>query len=136
MFYLLIAIVGMCALLKILLTPKKSLAIPAKFAPPEPPPKAPLPFMKPPKPLRSTKKGEYLTPLEIEIMAEAKCPDCGGQLYDGPEGGCAVMISCGGCPSTFNVLGCVGNPGHRTSDATIFPPDFEPKTYRDAGQPV
>lgn len=108
--------------------------LPAKYAPPEPPPKALLPFLPPPKvkPKRSTKKGEYLTPLEMEFMAEALCPDCGGQLYEGPEGGCAVMVSCGGCPSTYLAGGAV----QRTSDATIFEPDIDAKSYRDGGVPV
>jgi hypothetical protein len=128
---------GLIAFLKKLRSPRV-LTLPAKYALPEPPPKALFSFLPPPKvkPKRSTKKGEYLTPLEMEIMAEALCPDCGGQLYEGPEGGCAVMISCGGCPSTFLVGGGVGGAGQRTSDATTFEPDIDAKSYRDGGVPV
>lgn len=33
-----------------------------------------------------------------------KCPDCGGTLYEGPQGGLAVNVRCGSCGAQFNLV--------------------------------
>ena len=35
--------------------------------------------------------------------AKYRCPDCGGSLLMGPEGGCAVNVKCDRCAHEFNV---------------------------------
>jgi len=35
------------------------------------------------------------------IYGEGKCPDCQGQLIEGPRGGDAQHVACGSCGSKF-----------------------------------
>jgi uncharacterized protein (DUF983 family) len=35
--------------------------------------------------------------------AKFRCPDCGGGLLMGPEGGCAVNVTCEACGHEYNV---------------------------------
>lgn len=41
---------------------------------------------------------------EQRILARAECPFCGRrELYEGPHGGLAVNVYCGGCGAGFNL---------------------------------
>ena len=52
---------------------------------------------------RSTKDGQDLTDQEISIInATQRCPDCGGEILTGPEGGSSLNIKCIVCNSRFN----------------------------------
>jgi hypothetical protein len=64
----------------------------------------------------SSKKGEWLTPHEAKTIREsAKCPDCGGQLLRGPQGGGSENTCCEICQSEFCIDGWTGH-GTRLSD--------------------
>ena len=39
-----------------------------------------------------------------------KCPDCGGILHTGAEGGCAVNVECSDCEARFNIGVAFGEP--------------------------
>lgn len=55
----------------------------------------------------SEKDGESLTPWEIKSIDEAKCPDCGSGLLQGPCGGGAMNVYCANpeeCDSKFNIM--------------------------------
>lgn len=39
----------------------------------------------------------------IAAVAAAKCPDCGGQLLEGPHGGAMMNVMCDACCHKFNV---------------------------------
>jgi hypothetical protein len=67
---------------------------------------------------RSSKEQEHLTGYEERVIGKKKrCPDCGGRLLGGPQGGLAVNVCCMQCHSEFNVT-IVGNAviGQRISD--------------------
>jgi len=70
------------------------------------------------KPVRSSKEGERLTDWECKKIAKTlKCPDCGGALKKGPEGGCSVNVCCIQCFSEFNITIWDGScMGERISD--------------------
>jgi len=51
----------------------------------------------------SSQRGENLSQRENdELMETSRCPDCGGFLRKGPEGGVSINIACIGCGSEFN----------------------------------
>ena len=48
--------------------------------------------------------GEDLTDYEMAVLCrDGHCPDCGGTLYEGPEGGGSQNVVCGKCYSEFNL---------------------------------
>ncbi len=54
----------------------------------------------------SSKRMESITKYEGTLIAAgtcAKCPDCGGYLLQGPEGGMSINTLCEGCGSEFNL---------------------------------
>ncbi len=68
---------------------------------------------------RSLKDGEDLTAWERDqIRRTGRCPDCGGELRQGPHGGMAINHLCLRCSSEFN-LTFIGEAviGERISDA-------------------
>ena len=67
---------------------------------------------------RSSKEGEDLTDDERLLISKTKrCPDCGGRLKEGPQGGMATNYCCEKCFSEFN-LTIIGRAviGERISD--------------------
>ncbi len=44
-----------------------------------------------------------LTDKQKKKLWKGKCPDCGGKLLAGPQGGLAVNAMCEKCKSRFNV---------------------------------
>ncbi len=59
---------------------------------------------------RTKLDGQHLTLEERAYIGYAvttkqipHCPDCGGPLCRGPEGGCSVNYGCRGCGSEFNI---------------------------------
>jgi len=42
-----------------------------------------------------------LNPEEVKKLNTGKCPDCGGQLLEGPRGGFAMNIKCESCGQVF-----------------------------------
>ncbi len=69
-------------------------------------------------PSLSHKDGEKLTEYEINLIKSTKkCPDCGGELCSGPEGGCSLNTACSVCYSEFNLMLAPGwISGDRISD--------------------
>jgi hypothetical protein len=52
----------------------------------------------------SSNKNERLTQYEEnELATTSKCPDCGGDLLDGPCGGLSINVTCKKCCARFNV---------------------------------
>lgn len=55
---------------------------------------------------------EFLTDEEFSRMypenSDPVCPDCGGNLFKGPEGGLSVNVKCKNCGAEFNVLQGLG----------------------------
>jgi DNA-directed RNA polymerase subunit RPC12/RpoP len=46
-----------------------------------------------------------LTALEVMMLDDGKCPDCGGTRFlEGPHGGMNVNVKCAGCGSKFNLV--------------------------------
>jgi len=53
---------------------------------------------------RSSKEHEELTDYERKLIRlMGNCPDCGGRLLRGPEGGMSVNCCCAVCHSEFNI---------------------------------
>jgi hypothetical protein len=59
---------------------------------------------------RSSKKHDPLTEYECELIKNSGshgrnycCPDCGGELLRGPEGGMSINSACDKCHSEFNI---------------------------------
>ena len=44
-----------------------------------------------------------LTDSQKRKLWKGKCPDCGGDLLEGPHGGMSVNVKCEKCDSRFNV---------------------------------
>ena len=56
----------------------------------------------------SDKDGDELTEWELQIIQQAKCPDCESELLKGPHGGMSQNIYCANdasCDSRFNYVG-------------------------------
>ena len=46
---------------------------------------------------------ETVSEYQAEKIWGGKCPDCGGDLLEGPRGGMAINVKCEGCHNKFNV---------------------------------
>lgn len=54
-------------------------------------------------PARTNADRENVSSWEFDRLRHGRCPDCGGCLYAGPEGGMSVNVACDKCGSEFNL---------------------------------
>lgn len=70
---------------------------------------------------RSQLKGESLTDDEYKLMrGTCACPDCGGDLLQGPIGGASMNVACSRCSSRYNIsLHGFFDHAERISDSSL-----------------
>jgi len=51
---------------------------------------------------------EWLDHHQRSAITKRKCPDCGGQLLEGPHGGQSINLKCSLCGHKFNYCGLLG----------------------------
>lgn len=60
----------------------------------------------------TSKNGDFLDKEEMARMypdnGDPACPDCGGNLFKGPEAGLSINVKCENCEAEFNVLQGLG----------------------------